>query len=93
MPCKKSSRWGWVLVALSVISAALTGCTPGCTRNSDCRSGLICGEVSSCVVAPDLADVDGGSVGDLAPAAPDLSETPDLSDVPDLTVPDEGVQP
>jgi|GEM_PF-3565429 len=95
----KSSRWGWVLLALSVALTALTGCDPGCTRNSDCRSGLVCGEVSSCVIAPDLADTDGGPTGDLADGgtADDLSQAPDLSDVidlPDLSVlPDEGEAP
>lgn len=69
-------------ILVLVTSLVFAACDASvCTRNSDCTSGLVCGEEATCVVPPDLAEVDGGS--DLSVAdegvALDLG-VPDLAD-------------
>jgi hypothetical protein len=81
-------RCKWIVVALVGLGGLVVGCNQSlCTRSTDCQGTLVCSDVGTCVVPPDLAgiksDVDGGDGGvdggateDLAVAA---SSTEDLA--------------
>ncbi len=85
----RSSLLGFALVF--AFTSVLVACDASvCTRNSDCTSGLVCGDEATCVVPPDLSGPDGGAdasvvdqgvaidlgVGDLADGS-SLDATPD----------------
>jgi hypothetical protein len=56
---------------------ALAGCDQSvCTRNSDCKRGLVCGEENTCVVPPDMTKLPDGGDTD---GSTDLSVAADLS--------------
>jgi hypothetical protein len=73
-------RCKWILSLVVLFGLAVVGCNESmCTRSTDCQGTLICSNLGTCVVPPDLAgtktDVgDGGSDGGV-----DLSTTSDLS--------------
>ena len=79
-------RCKWILVALVGFGGLIVGCNQSmCTRSTDCQGTLVCSDVGTCVVPPDLAGqksedgdggVDGGTPDDLSVAA---SSTNDLA--------------
>lgn len=74
-------RCKWILFVVALIGFGAVGCNEMmCTRSTDCQGNLVCSNVGTCVVPPDLAgtkteDGDGGV---------------DLGATMDLTSPDDG---
>lgn len=78
-------RCKWIFVALVGFGGLVAGCNQSmCTRSTDCQGTLICSDVGTCIVPPDLAGlkddgdggVDGGTTDDLSVAS---SSTDDLA--------------